>query len=1023
MPFDQISERADEGVDVARTGDPGCERDVVDRPRTVDAVLEPLAQLRCRHLARAGVLDGEQRGPVARCPGVDARGDLGDRAQLEYLTHPDVGVAPRPDRRDQLRGQQRVSAEFEEGVIGTDLLDTEQVGEQLGDLPLGVGGQVTECGAGLDVRIGQRAAVDLAVRGDRDFIEHDVAGRHHVFGQCCRHPRLDPLHVNRFQITTLGRGQVADEALAQPGEIARDDDGLADAGVHRDGGGDLTEFDAETADLDLFVGATDELDVAVRVQPGEVAGAVEPAAHGERVGDEALGGQAGTLVVPVRDMCSADVDLTDDADRHGPQRVVEQVHLRVDLRLADRHDARALLALDAVPAGVDDRLCRSVEVVQQGIERGVELVGHLTRQGFATDRYPLEAAPFVDARQGQEQPQQRGHEVHGGDALGAQQLGQVPDVVEAARARNDQARTACQHAEDLGDGHVEARRGHLQQPLVGVDLVFVDEPREVLGDRTVRHRDALGQTRRPRGVDEVGGVGRRQRPDPIGIGRIVVPQTVEVGDRLADHEFRVTVAQDERQPVLGVGRVDRQVHAAGLDDRQRGDHQFGRLLQQDRDAVLGTDALADQPVRQSVRLGVEFAVGVVPALVRDGDRIRGALGLRFDQRGQRGVRGAELLAGGHPAQPVGVGVVHQRELGQGPARIGQRGFQQHHVVPQHLVGQCGVEDFGQVLRLDQRPVVVEFHHEAQRQLGLMPAVLGPAAGDPRWAETPAVGLARTERDPGQSLDTVAAVRVELTHHAVQVDLLMGERPVGRVPGMSDEFPETPARFGAQAQRHGVAVVPQRVLGAAAAVEDRGGDQNVVGVGVAVQHGTEGREQHGVRRGAGLAGQLADPGHGIGVDAPGDALRAVAGRHEGAVRTRKFQRLRRIGEHRAPVLQCLGVVFGGHRCRNHLRQLLTFVGPREIAEEHLPGRVVPGDVVRGEQHDVLVGAGANQTDPQGRFGVELERRAELPLRQHLEPQAARRLRQVAEVVRAPARRQLVVDRQTGLARHIRPVGRA
>ena len=58
------------------------------------------------------------------------------------------------------------------------------------------------------------------------------------------------------------------------------------------------------------------------------------------------------------------------------------------------------------------RLGRAVEVVQQRVEGGVELVGHLAGQRLAADRHALQGAPLVDPGQRQEQPEQRRHEVH-----------------------------------------------------------------------------------------------------------------------------------------------------------------------------------------------------------------------------------------------------------------------------------------------------------------------------------------------------------------------------------------------------------------------------------------------------------------------------------------------------------------------------------------------------------------------------------------------------------------------------------
>ena len=111
--------------------------------------------------------------------------------------------------------------------------------------------------------------------------------------------------------------QVPDEALAEIRQLADHHDRLTHAGVDGDRGGDFAEFDPEAADLDLLVGAADEFDVAVGVAAGEITRPVEPAAGRERIRDEPLGGQPRPAVIALRDMRSTDVDLADDADRHG----------------------------------------------------------------------------------------------------------------------------------------------------------------------------------------------------------------------------------------------------------------------------------------------------------------------------------------------------------------------------------------------------------------------------------------------------------------------------------------------------------------------------------------------------------------------------------------------------------------------------------------------------------------------------------------------------------------------------------
>ena len=67
--------------------------------------------------------------------------------------------------------------------------------------------------------------------------------------------------------------------------------------------GYLARFDADPADRHLVVEATQELELAVRPPPGEVARAVQPVAghRAEVVGQETLVGQIRAIEVPAGD--------------------------------------------------------------------------------------------------------------------------------------------------------------------------------------------------------------------------------------------------------------------------------------------------------------------------------------------------------------------------------------------------------------------------------------------------------------------------------------------------------------------------------------------------------------------------------------------------------------------------------------------------------------------------------------------------------------------------------------------------
>ena len=123
-----------------------------------------------------------------------------------------------------------------------------------------------------------------------------------------------------------------------PGDVfPQHDDGLVDAGEFAEGGLDFAEFDAEAAQLDLAVGASQEVEFAMWQAADEIAGAVELCAglRRERVGDEAVGSQVGALEVSLGDAFSADVELAGYTGGYELLVCVEDVELRVVDRRAD----------------------------------------------------------------------------------------------------------------------------------------------------------------------------------------------------------------------------------------------------------------------------------------------------------------------------------------------------------------------------------------------------------------------------------------------------------------------------------------------------------------------------------------------------------------------------------------------------------------------------------------------------------------------------------------------------------------
>ena len=144
-----------------------------------------------------------------------------------------------------------------------------------------------------------------------------------------QHRRVDPGGARRHHI--------GDEALLPRLILARDHRDLRNALVAHQRRLDLARLDAEAAQLDLMVGPAEELEDAVGPPACEVPGPVHPAAgRPERIGNEALGGQAGTVEVAARETKTRNVELTPDTRRDRLQPTIQNINTRVPDRTTYR---------------------------------------------------------------------------------------------------------------------------------------------------------------------------------------------------------------------------------------------------------------------------------------------------------------------------------------------------------------------------------------------------------------------------------------------------------------------------------------------------------------------------------------------------------------------------------------------------------------------------------------------------------------------------------------------------------------
>ncbi len=636
--------------------------------------------------------------------------------------------------------QDAVAAELEEVLVDADLVEPQDLRDRGAHRALVVGGGPDER-TRFDRGLGQGVAVELAVGGERELLHHDEVGRHHVLDHVLAGPRLD---LVRPQVLAAGgRDDVADEVGAARRVLLRDDAGVPDPGVFGQAGLDVLYLQSHAADLDLVVGAAQEVQRAVRGEPCEVTGAVQPGAvGGEGVGHEPGGGQAGGAHVSAAQQEAAHVQFAADPDRHRAQLLVQDVQLGVGVGLADRRrQAFRGAPVDDV-RDTDRRLGGAVAVVHGDVELGAEPLVQLGGEHLAAAPHVPQAVQAAGvARHLQQHVQHGRHQVGEGDALLGDDAQQMVRVAFATGAQDHQPAAGHQGQEDLVDGDVEGQR-RLEQRRVVVpeaqDLVHL--PQQALADRLVPDHRALGPPGRTgredhirQGVAEdgdagalgrVGGVPPVAEVDGHGLrfGRVVFARGVELQDDPG-------VLDDDGPARGGPLRVERHERASGLECGEQPDHHVGGAGQGDTDDLFVAQSACDEVMGQLAGEFGRLAVGQRPVLVDDGDGVRS---------GQRLL--PEHLDDGR-ADPVGLVVV---PLGQGPEPGGHAGRADGAEGPVREVGEVVERELrvgrGDTVRDGDTPAVRAHVPTAGRR----PAVVDPSED---------VG----EERAGREVDTVGAL--------------------------------------------------------------------------------------------------------------------------------------------------------------------------------------------------------------------------------------------------------------------------
>ena len=755
--------------------------------------------------------------------------------------------------------QQGVPAQVEEVVADADARHAQDLLPDRRDLPLGRGERSAPlpCAAGRRGG-GERPAVDLAAGGEGQGVQRHERGGHHVLRQAGPQPGPRPrLHVVR--VRALLRDHVGDQAPVARRVLPHHDGGLPHPRQGRQDGLDLARLDAEAADLHLRVQAAQVLQRAVGEPARPVSRPVQPRARlaAEGIRHEPCRRQGRAPEVAPRHSRPAQVQLAGHPQRGRAALRVQHERPGVRDRLPDRRGAaRAAERVRAV-RGVFRRAVQVVDSLDPA--PGVQRVHQFRPQRLAgqVDR----PHPRGEAAVRQQRRDRRGHRVD------------QPHLARDARLRHgqrvlhhDDAPPPAERQEQLVDGKVEADGGGRQHARQLLRRVDPRRPREQRDRARVLDGHALGYARAPGGVDHVGQAPRGGSAAGVlgALSRDPRRRSVDADHLharrhrqqraeplLGQERRRAGVPERELQPRGGIGRVQRDVGAAGLEHAQDGSHHVRPALLADPHPHLRPHAQADEVAGQPVGALVQLAVGERLPLGDHRDGVRRALHLELEElvdappRRMIGLRPVPLLQHLAPLR-----LAQQLQLRQPRLRRSRRALQHREVVPRHALDGRGLPQLAAVLQLS--PDLVPRLPQRQRQVELRrrPARLQRLHLRPAQAQLPPLVVLEDEHHLEEGRVRQAALHPQLLHQLLERQLLVLVRSQRRFPHLAQQAGKgrLAAHAGAQHQRVDEEA-DQPLHLRARAVGDGGAHHHVLLPGVAPQEGLPGGKERHERRGA------------------------------------------------------------------------------------------------------------------------------------------------------------------------------
>ncbi|CAH0320120.1 hypothetical protein SRABI112_05274 [Pseudomonas mediterranea] len=314
---------------------------------------------------------------------------------------------------------------------------------------------------------------------------------------------------------------------------------------------------------------------------------------------------------------------------------IQQIELGVGDRFADVR-SKTVFTSHRHPTGVSRGFRRAIEVAQ-AFDRGLfEQRFHQTAlEGFTGHVHRVHA--LAQSTGFQQRLERRRHGVDQGDVVLA--------VLQFQHISHDfDAAAAGQRCKALVHGQVEVQRGREQGFRQGLCIERTMRPGQEVDRIAVFDHHALGQTGRTGGVDHIGQV-RRSQLDNLRIrdGLVLPEPATQIdyrhrssgqqpeGRRLGQNHRWSTVLQHVGDPIRRIGRIQRHITTARLEDRQQTHDHVGTTLDADRHPRIRPHTLPAQVMRQSVGPLVQLGIGQALPAMQHRQRLRRTLHLFLEQ--------------------------------------------------------------------------------------------------------------------------------------------------------------------------------------------------------------------------------------------------------------------------------------------------------------------------------------------------------------------------------------------------------